>query len=586
MGKKRALVLLLLVALPIFATTTSSSLTGTVVSQGMPAPGVTVTVTSKSLLHERTTITGANGTYWLDSLPPGMYDVTFSRAGLQTLTRRAVVELARVARADAALEPSEEGENITSTATTMNVNETVAISTHFPDRSLDRLPIRRDPLHAMQIAPGALPSPDALVDHAQSFASDTYGEESIEQITILRGALPVEYERFPGTVAIARTRSGGEDFSLSVRDTITEGATHFFETASGGRVVPERLWFFASGWSGDSAGRAIEDEHGYLLKLTGQIGAGHSLAGAWKDSERTLPFFEDSEDSALSLSWTGVIGPHLTFDAVASRADHHSVPGDFTDDALFARGSYFHHSGRTGDHVLRAGFRATELAAAETRTLFVADRWSLRKLTVDFGVRHESGSVNGSRLTPRLAATYDLAGNGRHAIAASYSEYNDPLHAGFVIEEASAGYAAVIGSSGSIRVDVLRHTFEHGAADGAQADFTYRLFDRLEAGANYTWYHLEDVDVSGIPEHSANAWIGADLAIGEHLFGFTVLERFDRAIATGQDDFLATDVALRYTVPFPRFALTLATDVANVFDQEGGDFPPGRAARLWLRLRV
>ena len=554
----------ILFATPAFATSTASSLTGRVLSQGRPAAGVTVTVTSKALQHERTTVTGPHGRYWLDSLPPGVYDVTFARTGLQTYTRRAVVELARVARADATIEPSEEGESVTSTATMMNVNETTAITTHFSDRTLDRLPIRRTPDQVMDIGPGGLPLPFAIVDNAQIYGSDAYGEESIEQVTLLRGALPVEYERF-STVPAARTRSGGEEFSLSLRDTVTEGIEHFLETASGGRIVRERLWFFASGWRGDA-------NRGYVVKLTGQPGANHNLVLSWMDNDRPARSFSEGEESALSLSWTGVAGPHLLFDAVAARTEHAPLPGTLVDDALFARASYV-----AGNHVLTAGVRLTDIHdSVKTRALFVSDRWSREKLTLYLGVRHESGSAIDDRLTPRLAATYDIMGNGRHAIVASYSESSDPRDFG-VFAETTLGYAALVGTSGSVRVDALRRTFQDETVNGAQLDFSYRLFDRLEAGANYAWL---DFDAQGatFPEHTARGWLGVEVPLGEQVFGVTVLERFRSSTHPLFEEHFATDVALRYTVPFPRFALTLAADAADVFED--------RSVRGWVRLRL
>src|ERR1041384_856611 len=102
--------LLLLVATPLSAAVSTSALTGRVTSGGKAVANATITATSATLQHERVTTTGPSGTYWLGALPPGDYEVTFASKGLQTLTRSAVVALARVARADAQLEPSEDEE--------------------------------------------------------------------------------------------------------------------------------------------------------------------------------------------------------------------------------------------------------------------------------------------------------------------------------------------------------------------------------------------------------------------------------------------------------------------------------------------
>src|SRR5687768_8064295 len=52
---------------------TNSTLTGTVIHDGAPLPGVSVTVTSPSLQGSRTAVTGDNGTFFVAALPPGEY---------------------------------------------------------------------------------------------------------------------------------------------------------------------------------------------------------------------------------------------------------------------------------------------------------------------------------------------------------------------------------------------------------------------------------------------------------------------------------------------------------------------------------
>src|SRR5215212_10533989 len=99
--KRFALAALVLLAPPLSAAVSTSALTGRVTSGGTAVANATVTAASARLQQPRVTVTGRRGTYWLGALPPGEYEVTFASKGMQTLTRRAVVELARIARADA-----------------------------------------------------------------------------------------------------------------------------------------------------------------------------------------------------------------------------------------------------------------------------------------------------------------------------------------------------------------------------------------------------------------------------------------------------------------------------------------------------
>src|ERR1044071_4385508 len=66
-------------------------------SDGSPAAGVQVTVTSPSLQGERTTVTQSNGDYILRGLPPGEYTVNFTLEGLKPHQGRTTVPLGATA---------------------------------------------------------------------------------------------------------------------------------------------------------------------------------------------------------------------------------------------------------------------------------------------------------------------------------------------------------------------------------------------------------------------------------------------------------------------------------------------------------
>jgi len=506
-----------------FATPVSSAIKGRVTSEGRAADHVLVTATSSALMHARTTMTGPRGTYWLGALPPGDYEITFSRKGLTTLTRRAVVELARVARVDASLDPSEDEESVTSTATTINVSDTTEITTHFPSALLERLPIHRDPYSAALVGPGAFTlSSVTNIDSSLMSNNEQFGEEIIEAVTVIRGGLPVEYARFHGSIVTAITKSGGEEFHVSLRDTMSSG-DHVFESASGGRIVPERLWFFAAGWTGEV--------DGYAIKLSAQPGARDLFAGEILDT---------NESTLSAFRYTGFFGHRLAIESVADRMEDV--------DTVSAKATYVMPSS-SGDHILSAGGSLFEGASS----FFFSDRFSISRFTVNAGVRRDDGGFD-----PRVAITYDVLGTGRRAIVATYGEYNDPA-----LRITSIGYAGAIGSSGGARIDAFRRQSPGSVIYDVQLDGRYRLFDQFEFGANYTY--VDDLD------DTANAWVSAEFPFGDHRFGATVLER-----QFAESWF--TDFAVRYAIPFPRFTLTLASDVMNAFDDP-------REVRFWARAR-
>lgn len=66
---------------------------GTVLDdEGVPLPGVTVSITSPSLISPDVfQVTSASGAFRFPSLPPGTYQVTFQIPGFQTLIRKGII---------------------------------------------------------------------------------------------------------------------------------------------------------------------------------------------------------------------------------------------------------------------------------------------------------------------------------------------------------------------------------------------------------------------------------------------------------------------------------------------------------------
>jgi hypothetical protein len=502
----------LLLTLSAHANVTTTALTGRVFSGDTPAAGITVTVTSPALQHPRSVTTNAHGFYWIAALPPGVYEVSYSRAGLSSLIRPALLELGRVARADARLEVNEDEDSVTSTALPVSVVDDPSLTSHFDDDELDRLPLPLDRVSAALFAPGP-PGAPLRVDDAPVDAIPFLGYEVVEQLTVFRGAMPLEFAA-PNAI-VARTRSGGEAFTLSIRNTWFDDDGNLFESASGGRIVSERLWFFAGGWSG------IAD--GFNVKFTGQLGAAHNFVGTYLDAD---------DHSLAALRYTGVVTDRLTAEAIVT-----------SEDFVHARASYVY-----GDHVLAGG--------ASDDALYASDRWSRGRVAVQTGIR--VGDDNGT--SPRIAASYDVRGNGRQALIASFGRYAGTL------DIFTAGFASAIGSTGTGRLDYVRRERENEL----QLDVRYSLFGRLQTGGGYTY---NDSDAFA---HRGHAWVGAQLPLGEHEVGATLLERYER-------DAWASDLAVRYTVPFPRFRLTFGADVRNAFEADAAE---PRTWRGWLRARL
>jgi len=368
---------LLIVTVSAFGQTTAN-LTGTVTSDKTPIPGVTVTISSPNLQGTRTAITDANGNYNFAAVPPGDYSVKFDMEGMQSITRTTRVNLASTARVDAALAVSRVSESVTVTAAAPAVVETTEIQTNLPQSMIEKLPTSRSLLNTVDLAPNTTqngPGNATLISGAPSFENTFYVdgsvinevlrgqpnnlfiEDAIQETTVQSGAISAEFGRFTGGVVTAISKSGDNEFTGSLRDTLTNPSwtaqtplkeprpdskmLGTYEGTLGGRIVRDRLWFFAAGRYRDrnqpqSLFRqpqitypTSDKETRVEGKLTGQISPKHSLVASYistvdkqvnncfgncyetisLDSPRKLP------NSFATLNYNGMLTNNATLEA-------------------------------------------------------------------------------------------------------------------------------------------------------------------------------------------------------------------------------------------------------------------------------
>ncbi len=345
-----ALMAVALIATGAFAqgTGTTSSLSGTVTTGDKPLPGVTVTITSPTLLGTRTAVTGEGGGYNFQSLPPGSYTVTFELEGMQRVVRKVTLSLAQPSVADADLKVSTITEAITVTAAAPAVLETTEVTRNFTQKQISELPVRRNVRDTVLLAPGTnsngpnnqitisgAPSYDNLFlvngvvvnENLRGQPHALFIEDAIQETTVIAaGGISAEYGRFTGGVVSSITKSGGNVFSGSLRDSLTNpnwiAKTKFRDTAGkaepdhpsirsnvyegtlGGFVMRDRLWFFGAGRhtkgapaNGFNAAQTTLvtnigflntiNEDRYEGKLTGQVTQKHSLVASYLNVKTT-----------------------------------------------------------------------------------------------------------------------------------------------------------------------------------------------------------------------------------------------------------------------------------------------------------
>jgi hypothetical protein len=262
----------------------TGTLTGTVVdNEGKPLPGVTITAESPYLQGKRVAVTNENGDYLMKLLPPGEYTVVFELAGFQTLDAQAKVSAQQSTKVNAELPLSTVTEEITVVGNMETVSGTTVASTTLTKSVVDNLPIGRTMAAATIASPGTSdsgPNGAVTISGAQSFenlwvvngvvvnenvrqgARPMYVEDAIQETTISTSGVPADYGRFAGGVVNTITKSGGNQFSGSLRfsfdnsswNSLRPGETdpadvtnQTIEGTLGGFAWKDHIWFFASG---------------------------------------------------------------------------------------------------------------------------------------------------------------------------------------------------------------------------------------------------------------------------------------------------------------------------------------------------
>jgi hypothetical protein len=305
-----ACALLLMLPRSALAQSTSGTITGRVNDpQGLRVAGAIVLVTSPALQRARSTVTSATGDYILTLLPPGSYSIRFSRDGFAPVEQTARLAPTQVLLVDASLGTALTQSVVQVAGQSANVlTRASQVVTSFPQPLIASLPTNRDLNAALLLAQSVHPTGPlgaysfsggmsfanlfmvngvSIGDNLRGQPYDLYIEDAIQETTIATAGISAEFGRFSGGVVNVVTKSGGNRFSGSLRDTlvndkwrtltpfedrsIAADARHLdtridrtvptYEYTLGGPVLKDQLWFFA-------AGRNQRQETGRTLTTT------------------------------------------------------------------------------------------------------------------------------------------------------------------------------------------------------------------------------------------------------------------------------------------------------------------------------
>jgi hypothetical protein len=525
----------------------ASTIVGRVTSNGKPLPSASITIDSDVLQNTRATRTTTRGTYWAALLPAGIYRITFAHRGTQTVTRKAEVRIGETVRVDADLQPSEEGESVTMTTITRSILERTQLATSLDPVIVDDLPVARELSSRLMLAPGALGGAirgstgnvyvvDGVVQRNRG--ANVEIEEAIGDAAAIETTTAPELGRFSGGVVIATTRSGSNEMTASARETLTSGIDSRTEATVGGRIVRDALWYFL-------AGETAPDERSGLLKLTASPGTHVTLSG----SALRAPDPDESRasgDATLMISHRAMLSAHADTSRVDGEREQHEalsvhslIPTQF------------------GDHAFAAGAERFNNKSA----LYAGDSWSDgARWVVTASARWDEDLGT----SPRAGVAYDLAGDGRARIAATFARYAGDLD---TTREETLTYSQRVLTSGFSRIALVRRMYDSG--------LTYRALEG-EFRADYLFLGAGGSASLANKLSSGVVWItGTPPALEQH-FTLAFLERYRGG--------LATDVAVQYR--FARFKIEPfgKVDFLNLFDNRLTFIDDPIGARRALRV--
>jgi outer membrane receptor for ferrienterochelin and colicin len=261
----------------------TATLSGKVINEGQGLPGVSVAVKSPNLQGTRTTVTSGNGDYSFVALPPGRYTVTYLLTGFQPVTKQVDLGAAQSSIVNATLSLTAVAAEATVVGRAENISETSQAAVTFTSEVLNKLPTARTIASATNLSPGVNSNgPGGLltISGAQSFQNlylvngamvqdnirlnmtNLYIEDAVQETTTQTGGISAEYGRFAGGVINTITKAGGNTFSGSLRDSLTNPAwsatppkgtdgpqkiNQTWEATFGGPIIKDAIWFFGAG---------------------------------------------------------------------------------------------------------------------------------------------------------------------------------------------------------------------------------------------------------------------------------------------------------------------------------------------------
>jgi hypothetical protein len=305
---------------------TTGSLKGKVVfkEDNSALAGISITIDSPNLMGTKTVMTDERGDYRFPSLPPGVYKVKAEAPGLKTVIREEIIiSVGKAITLDFVMETATVTGTIVITGESPMVDlEKSGLSLNVKSETLQTLPMPRDYLQVIQLAPGVNTTADNPSVHGESDWNNQYlmdgvdttdpvsggsgtsfNFDVIEEMEFKTGGFEAEYGQVMGAVINVVTKSGGNKFggaiNVNLMDPSLTGnnlpeeereaypvkkSLRDYSFTFGGPIKKDKVWFFTSfqysrsiSQRGDVDYKSTNEAFRWMGKITSQLNPSHSI---------------------------------------------------------------------------------------------------------------------------------------------------------------------------------------------------------------------------------------------------------------------------------------------------------------------
>lgn len=292
-GKGFLVLFLCIGFIPLFAQVTTGTINGSVTTDdGSALPGVVLTIESTNLQGQRSAVSQATGSFLFKLLPPGVYTITATMAGMQTMKQDVRVGINSMVRPKFVMVPDVAQETIVVTAESVMELDSTTVAAVFDDDFVEKLPRPRTFDNIATLSPGVTAastggisvSGGTQVDNVYlvngalanfdyvrgSGSNDIVIEDDIQETQVLTGNVSAEFGNFSGGVVNVLTKSGSNEFHGTFRTefleddwtgrtplqkdpgggleptTLDDTLNQIYTLTVNGPIIKDKLWFAAA----------------------------------------------------------------------------------------------------------------------------------------------------------------------------------------------------------------------------------------------------------------------------------------------------------------------------------------------------